>query len=505
MNFPKKNQELKENNKNILSKTIITVVSALFFSISSFAQNGINYKALIKDDLGNVVANQNVRIQFTVLDALSGGNIESQETHTIMTDANGIVIANIGEGSQSLSYGFFNDIDWGSHAHYLLVGIDLTGGTDFEDMGTSEFKTVPYALHAETIKNQAFKSEEGLTFSKNTTDDFVIGSTQLDDTGSSSDNARMFFDKDKASFRAGRALDDEWDANNIGNRSAAFGLNTIASGTYSMAIGNRTKAEALASTAIGAYNVGGGNPTTWIGTDPLFEIGNGTATINTETRNNALTVIKNGKVGIGFNSETPTQALDVSGKIKIANDFTTPTAGTIRFNETTNAFEGYIEETGWVTLGAEKREKTIVISASQFIGVQPSGDDDRRYISYSSNTVHFEGPNNGAPSRFIQAPLILPINSILISITVVFSDISADQDLDFAITKHCGDTSVEALTVIDIHNLNGLNNTNLFKYTYNLNETISEGCQYNVTASAADSWRFGDLKVNKVYLTYQED
>jgi hypothetical protein len=515
MNFPKINQELKENNNNVLSKTIITIVSALLFSISSFAQNGINYKALIKDDLGNVVANQNVRIQFSILDALSGGNIESLENHTIMSDANGIVIANIGEGSQSLSYGFFNDIDWGSHEHYLQVGIDLTGGTDFEDMGTSEFKTVPYALHAETIKNQAFKSEEGLTFSKNTTDDFVIGSTQLDDTGSSLDNARMFFDKDKASFRAGRALDDEWDANNVGNRSAAFGLNTIASGTYSMAIGNRTKAEALASTAIGAYNVGGGNPTTWIGTDPLFEIGNGTATINTETRNNALTVIKNGNVGIGFNSETPTQALDVSGKIKIANDFTTPTAGTIRFNETTNAFEGYIEETGWVTLGAEKREKTIVIPATQFVaslGTNRINAADNVKVAYTTNTVYLIG-SSAAPDHYITAPIVLPIGSKLTSISYIFEDTQPEADLDFLLSKYCGDTgiTIENQTVINLHAVSGIQNPNLSKYTYTLNETITSGCQYIVNASSSNGWRYrsltspNNLKVHKVYITYEED
>ncbi|MDP5157742.1 MAG: hypothetical protein NWQ07_04085 [Flaviramulus sp.] len=278
-------------------KHIVTLLTVLLISISSFAQQGIGYKAIIKDNLGNVVANQEITLRFSILDALTGGTIESQDYHyDVLTDANGIAIVNIGEGAQSLSYGFFEDIDWGSHSHFLRVEIDISGGTNFVDMGTTEFKAVPYAFQAQKVKNQAFKSEGGITANENSTDDFVFGSTQLDDTGNSSGISRMFFNKDKSSFRAGRALDNEWDDENIGNRSAAFGLNTIASGTYSLASGNRTLAQSQSSVAIGAYNVGGGNPTAWVGTDPLFEIGNGTATINTETRNNAFTVLKNGNI-----------------------------------------------------------------------------------------------------------------------------------------------------------------------------------------------------------------
>ncbi|MBI1342048.1 MAG: hypothetical protein GC171_03830 [Terrimonas sp.] len=78
--------------------------------------------------------------------------------------------------------------------------------------------------------------------------------------------------------------------------STSFGLFTEASGEGSFAAGGYTNAHSYLSTAIGLKNIGGGNPKTWIETDPLFEIGNGRA----ETRN-ALTVLKNGNMGIGTN------------------------------------------------------------------------------------------------------------------------------------------------------------------------------------------------------------
>ena len=96
-------------------------------------------------------------------------------------------------------------------------------------------------------------------------------------------------------------------SNATGFNSTALGAST-ASGSYSTAMGNNTKANSLISTAFGHYNVGGGDPLNWIETDPLFEIGNGQDDGN---RGNALTVLKNGNVGIG--TSYPTHKLEVRG------------------------------------------------------------------------------------------------------------------------------------------------------------------------------------------------
>ena len=99
-----------------------------------------------------------------------------------------------------------------------------------------------------------------------------------------------------------------------GDGSTAMGYQTEASGDNSTAMGSNTKAEAHASTAIGRYNVGGGDPSSWVDTDPLFEIGNGTSVVN---RANAMTVLKNGNVGIG--TITPTYKLDVADTVQMAS------------------------------------------------------------------------------------------------------------------------------------------------------------------------------------------
>lgn len=46
-------------------------------------------------------------------------------------------------------------------------------------------------------------------------------------------------------------------------------------------------------------------------------------------------------VKVGINTTTPSQSLDIGGKIKVGNDTELPTAGTIRWNEETSDFEGF--------------------------------------------------------------------------------------------------------------------------------------------------------------------
>jgi len=95
-----------------------------------------------------------------------------------------------------------------------------------------------------------------------------------------------------------------------GISSTAMGYGTIANGDYSAAMGSRTRAEAYASTVMGAFNIFSGDPSSWVSTDPLFVIGNGT---NGANRSNAMTVLKNSYTGIG--TASPKKHLHVDAGI----------------------------------------------------------------------------------------------------------------------------------------------------------------------------------------------
>ncbi|WP_235297819.1 tail fiber domain-containing protein [Portibacter marinus] len=167
----------------------------------------------------------------------------------------------------------------------------------------------------------------------------IFGSDYAPSIGNTSDTI-LFWGNDLGYLRAGRVIDsDAWSPGNIGKFSMAFGHNTLASALYttsfgaynestaqyattfgiytkatadaatamgfqseangfnSFAVGRGTKAQTASSSALGQYNVASGTPGNWIYADPLFEIGNG---LSDGKRSNALTVIKDGSLLLGY-------------------------------------------------------------------------------------------------------------------------------------------------------------------------------------------------------------
>lgn len=106
--------------------------------ITLYAQKGINYKAVITNN-GNILANQAVFLRFTILQNSTAMVYQEEHINTI-TDANGIVVTNIGEGTST--FGIFAAIDW-SLPQSLKVEVNSGGG--FVDMGTNAMRYVPYA------------------------------------------------------------------------------------------------------------------------------------------------------------------------------------------------------------------------------------------------------------------------------------------------------------------------------------------------------------------------
>jgi|TARA_R110002110_G_scaffold325161_2_gene537184 hypothetical protein len=128
-------------------KKTISIVLLLLVTVGMYAQDGINYKALIKDNLGAVLANQTIDVRFTIIADTGPTNVYI-ETHTgATTDANGIVILTIGSVITP-TLGVFADISWSSDTHSLKVEIDIEQDASFVDMGTTQFMSVPYALQA---------------------------------------------------------------------------------------------------------------------------------------------------------------------------------------------------------------------------------------------------------------------------------------------------------------------------------------------------------------------
>lgn len=169
-------------------------------------------------------------------------------------------------------------------------------------------------------------------------------------TPTSGAGTRLMWIPDKAAFRAGAVGSSQWDAGNIGQWSVAFGTGGRASGNYSAHFGENGQVSApysthfgdggvtsgshsthfgsggvtsgsgsthfgLSGTVSGTFSIhtgednladcyglltlgrfsaaSGGNLTTWVATDPILIIGNGTSA---GARSTVLTILKNGNI-----------------------------------------------------------------------------------------------------------------------------------------------------------------------------------------------------------------
>ncbi|MBW8050354.1 MAG: DUF1566 domain-containing protein [Cytophagales bacterium] len=114
------------------------------------APQSFKYQAVARDISGNILANQAVGFQISILKTTATGIAVYIETHTDTTNQFGLVNLEIGKGT--VTTGDFTTIDWANDDYFIQVKMDATGGATYAMMGTSQLLSVPYALHAKTAE-----------------------------------------------------------------------------------------------------------------------------------------------------------------------------------------------------------------------------------------------------------------------------------------------------------------------------------------------------------------
>jgi hypothetical protein len=277
----------------------------------------------------------------------------------------------------------------------------------------------------------------------------------------------MMWYPDKAAFRAGLVSGSNWDSENVGLYSVAFGDNSRASGGFStasggfteadgygsvalghstqanhyyttasgrtaiadgyasVAMGYYTTAQPYASTVFGRFNEISGNPDTPIDTDPIFIVGNGTSTI---ARNNALTVYRNGNMevdgdvtaarffgdgsglsGVGGSQclswNPSTRQLSISG----CGGYVTISDNYAPDNQSLDDAYGYGRIIN-ANSGDVSIQGTGGLEVYNYIdlGLNSSTDNDRINFDYSSSIEYLEWNNSNAAFMFTDDIQLLP-------------------------------------------------------------------------------------------------
>ena len=130
--------------KNSLLFTMLLCASQLFAQ----APEGINYQAVIRNGGGTLITSTTVAIQVKIRQGGPAGTVVYQERHSVMTSAYGVVNLVIGGGT--VQVGTFPSINWSSGTYYVNLGVDFNNGTTYQDFGSQQLISVPYALYAKS-------------------------------------------------------------------------------------------------------------------------------------------------------------------------------------------------------------------------------------------------------------------------------------------------------------------------------------------------------------------
>jgi len=113
-------------------KKIYTFFVVLFIVGCLMGQTpqSFKYQAVARDASGEVVDNQAVGMQISILQGSISGTAVYVETFTPTTNEFGLMNLNIGAGT--VVSGDLTIIDWSADTYFIKIEMDITGGTTYE-------------------------------------------------------------------------------------------------------------------------------------------------------------------------------------------------------------------------------------------------------------------------------------------------------------------------------------------------------------------------------------
>ena len=143
-------------------KKLFTFLASITLSVMLFAQapQSFSYQTVIRDASWTVLNNQSVGIKISILEDVATGTVVYEEYHSTTTSQIGLVNLSVGDGA--VMTGVFNTIDWGNHTYFIEVAVDVTGGSNYIVMGTTQLRSVPYSLYAETSGTPGLQGPPGI-------------------------------------------------------------------------------------------------------------------------------------------------------------------------------------------------------------------------------------------------------------------------------------------------------------------------------------------------------
>src|SRR6056297_2925184 len=119
----------------------------------------LSYQAIIRDASSQLVTEQDVGIQISILQGSTSGTAVYTETQATTTNVNGLVSIEIGKGTTTED---FSSIDWSVDTYFIKTETDPEGGNNYSITAVSQLLSVPYALFADGAKKAESLGTEGV-------------------------------------------------------------------------------------------------------------------------------------------------------------------------------------------------------------------------------------------------------------------------------------------------------------------------------------------------------
>lgn len=150
-------------------KTFSTTILAffLFVTVSAQAPQKLSYQSVVRNAAGKLIQNTGVGIRISILQGSASGSAVYTETHSAVTNVNGLVSLEIGAGA---TMGNFASINWALGPYSLKSETDPSGGSNYSITGVSELLSVPYSLNALSVGINGFGGDYNDLTNKPVTD-----------------------------------------------------------------------------------------------------------------------------------------------------------------------------------------------------------------------------------------------------------------------------------------------------------------------------------------------
>jgi len=136
-----------------MKKIIQLIVFCFPVLLMGQVPNAFSFQGIAMDAEGASISNQLINVHIAILRDNINGSIGYEENHLVSTKEGGHFTLEVGRGQNQSGSPAEDLIDFDTK-NYLAVSIDITGGSDFEYLGTTELLSVPYAFVSRYAKNR---------------------------------------------------------------------------------------------------------------------------------------------------------------------------------------------------------------------------------------------------------------------------------------------------------------------------------------------------------------